>query len=106
MQEEGDGLPLEFLNLPAFESTIDVPLAQVSQCFVCQTQGMEQIDAKKRLIASLEQWHSSQTQNTALRRSDEKRSLRTASITATVLVPSKPCHADLNPSEERTVVWG
>jgi len=55
MQEESGGLPLEFLNLPAFQSTVDVPSTHVSQCFVCYPQGSVAMNAKSKLLETFKE---------------------------------------------------
>ena len=52
-----DGLPLEFLNLPTFEGTMDEAHHNMGYCFTCQDGVDGSLNPKGRLKQALTTWH-------------------------------------------------
>ena len=101
-----DGLPLEFLNLPAIESTIDVPSSWVSQCFVCAPQGVGITDTKSRLSETLKQRHQNHPCASLPRTHEDQRPLRPMFAPASVSVQLPPsCQAEMSPAGEQLAMF-
>lgn len=57
VQNDLDGLPLEFVNLPAMDTNIDEPQCQVSMCFASSYVGLTCESAKDQLRKSRLSWN-------------------------------------------------
>ena len=91
VQSEAQGLPLEFLNLPAFEEAVDVPLASVSQCFVCHSERVDKMESKDRLQRSIQRWLTSKTTAAVPRPHDVQDSSTSWSTVKPEPVAANPC---------------
>ena len=106
MQEADDGLPLEFLNLPSFESAVDVTSSPVSQCFVCHPKRVAQSETKGRLQETLQNWHHQNRHAAAPRTPDDRlmpRSMRTPPKVPTTSPTA--CHAEPTPTGEHAALF-
>ena len=91
VQSEMTGLPLEFLNLPAFDEAVDVPYASISQCFVCHSERVDKMESKDRLQRSIQNWLTSKTTAAVPRPHDAQDGSMPWSTVKPEPVPANPC---------------
>ena len=106
MEEESDGLPLEFLNLPAFESAVDAPSTHVSQCFVCYPQKPGDMNAKARLVETLKRCKTTPSCPAVHRIHEAQSSSRTSKLNQSEPLQSKPSqNAELSLTGEHAAMF-
>ena len=106
VQSDAEGLPLEFLNLPAFEASVDVSLTSVSQCFVCHSERVDPRESKNRLQRSVKHWLNTQAIAAELRTHDDRDASETLTTVKPKPVPSHPCQrADQSSMSEHVAMF-
>lgn len=106
VQSDVEGLPLEFLNLPAFEASVDVPFTSVSQCFVCHSERVDHRESKNRLQRSIQHWLNAQAIATELRTRDDRDASEALTAVKPKPVPSNPCQrADQSSMSEQVAMF-